>query len=292
MSPKSTAAVAIGVGLIAGLALAPFIAPRLNGRYDALAAPLRARLGPGDPLKVFYGPRGYRPLWIVHGRVDPAAPRLIAALRTAGADNLDADAYDPSELQAALGLAKRDPAARARAEIALSRAYAAYVIDLHHPAEGAGFAFVDPSVRMPPSDPAEALRRAAAAPSLTQALAQARRMNPLYERLRAAFAAWRSRGPRESRLLAVNLERARALPPDLGARFVLVNAAAERLWFYDDRRQRGSMRVVVGARDNPTPQMIGAIRYALFNPSWNVPPDLVRDDIAPAVLRRGPAYLR
>jgi murein L,D-transpeptidase YcbB/YkuD len=52
------------------------------------------------------------------------------------------------------------------------------------------------------------------------------------------------------------------------------------------------MRVVVGALDNQTPAMIGLIRYALFNPYWNVPPDVVRQEIAPHVLRDGPEWLQ
>lgn len=92
------------------------------------------------------------------------------------------------------------------------------------------------------------------------------------------------------RLIAANLIRARALPPIAGRRFILVNVAAGRLWLFEDGRTRGSMRVVVGKPDQQTPMMAGLIRYAVFNPYWNVPEDLVRDSLAPKVVRDGPGY--
>jgi murein L,D-transpeptidase YcbB/YkuD len=285
---------AVVAGLVAGLVLAPLIVPAIVGRPNPLAEPIRHQLIPGEPLEKFYRARGDRPLWITRTGPDPAAFQLVAALRGAGQDNLDPRAYHPEELATAISRPGRDHRSLARTEIALSRAFAAYAVDLHRPIDGAEMKFVDPAIRMPPTSVVDVLRQAAAAPSMTDALRSARRMNRLYVQLRSALDARRASGERDrtTRLIEANLERARALPPDLGQRFVLVNAPAERLWFYDRGRVRGGMRVVVGKRDNPTPQMIGLIRYALFNPSWNVPPDLVRKSIAPAVLRRGPTYLQ
>jgi murein L,D-transpeptidase YcbB/YkuD len=114
-------------------------------------------------------------------------------------------------------------------------------------------------------------------------------MNPIYVSLRRVLAEHRGRA--DEALIGANLERARGLPPDLGKRYILVDPAAQTLWWYDAGAARGSMKVVVGRDDNQTPSMIGVVRYALYNPYWNVPPDLVRDEIAPAVLRQGPGYL-
>jgi murein L,D-transpeptidase YcbB/YkuD len=118
-------------------------------------------------------------------------------------------------------------------------------------------------------------------------------MNPIYAGLRAALADRRAHGDPggKAALIAANLERARALPPDLGARYILVNPAAQSLWVLAGGQARGAMRVVVGKTDNQTPSMIGLIRYALLNPYWNIPPDLVRNKIAPKVLAGGPGVL-
>jgi len=102
-----------------------------------------------------------------------------------------------------------------------------------------------------------------------------------------------NQGSGETRdLLRLNLERARALPAQLGRRYVLVDAAAARLWMYEDGKAVDSMRVVVGKPSEPTPMMAAMIRYLTLNPYWNVPPDLVRARIAPGVVSEGPGLLR
>lgn len=93
-------------------------------------------------------------------------------------------------------------------------------------------------------------------------------------------------------LIEANLERARALPPLVGRRFILVNVAAAQLWFYEDGQLKGSMRTVVGARQEQTPMMAGLITHLVFNPYWNVPVDLVRDSLAPKVRKLGPGYFQ
>ena len=291
----------MGAGLLIGLALAPLAVPLLTrsvGRlaahrsvplaHDPLARPLRDALSPADPLARFYAGRGYRPLWITAGHVDPAAWRLIAALERAGADDLDPATYNPAALMAAIARRTLDRDSLARTDIALSRAFAAFIGDLHQPAQSAGLAFVDPAVAVPGRDPAATLGRAARAPDMTTALATAQAMNPMYRSLRSALA----RGSPGAPLIAANLERARALPPALGGRYILVDIPAQILIAYDHGSPVGGMRVVVGALDNQTPAMIGLIRYAVLNPYWNVPPDVVRQEIAPHVLSEGPAWLR
>ena len=94
------------------------------------------------------------------------------------------------------------------------------------------------------------------------------------------------------RILRLNLDRARALPADPGRRYVLVDAAAARLYVYENGRVRDTMRVVVGRVTDPTPMIAGLIRFATLNPYWNVPPDLAATRVAPHAVRGGPAYLR
>ena len=77
------------------------------------------------------------------------------------------------------------------------------------------------------------------------------------------------------RLLELNLERARALPVGLGERHVVVDAAAARLYLYEDGQVKDTMKVIVGKPTEQTPMIAGLIRYAVLNPYWNVPPDLV-----------------
>lgn len=85
-------------------------------------------------------------------------------------------------------------------------------------------------------------------------------------------------------LLRVNLDRARPLPGPWTPH-VLVNAAAARLTYYGDGSEQGSMKVVVGTSETPTPVMAGMIQFATLNPYWNVPVSLASKNIAPAILR-------
>jgi murein L,D-transpeptidase YcbB/YkuD len=102
-----------------------------------------------------------------------------------------------------------------------------------------------------------------------------------------------NQGSGETRsLLRLNLERARALPAQLGLRYVLVDAAAAKLWMYEDGEAVDSMRVAVGKPTEPTPMMAAMIRSLTLNPYWNVPPDLVRARIAPGVVSQGTGLLR
>jgi murein L,D-transpeptidase YcbB/YkuD len=96
---------------------------------------------------------------------------------------------------------------------------------------------------------------------------------------------------RFERLILANMDRVRALPADLGDRFVLVDAASARLWMYEGGRPRDSMKVVVGTADNATPMMAGTMTHAVVRPYWNIPEDLVRDRFAPRVLKDGVGVL-
>lgn len=84
-------------------------------------------------------------------------------------------------------------------------------------------------------------------------------------------------------VLRLNLERARLLP-GAETRHIVVDAASSRLWYFGEGAEQGTMRVVTGTAETPTPMMAGMLRYATLNPYWNVPVDLVRKRIAPKVL--------
>lgn len=91
--------------------------------------------------------------------------------------------------------------------------------------------------------------------------------------------------------IALNLERWRWLPRDLGERYVLVNIPEYRLEVWDAGRVPLSMRVVVGKKDTPTPIFADDMTYIVFAPYWNVPPDIVQKETLPSVMR-DPAFLQ
>ena len=91
--------------------------------------------------------------------------------------------------------------------------------------------------------------------------------------------------------IALNLERWRWLPRDLGDRYVLVNIPEYRLEVWDAGRVPLSMRVVVGKKDTPTPIFTDDMTYIVFAPYWNVPSDIVQKETLPSVMR-DPAFLQ
>ena len=113
-------------------------------------------------------------------------------------------------------------------------------------------------------------------------------MHPIYGELRAALADHKYADDHERDMLAVNLERARALPA--GKQYIVVNAAQQRLYMYEDRKPVDSMVVVVGKAKWPTPMLSAYIRYAALNPYWYVPSDLAWEDVGQWVKKYGQSY--
>lgn len=108
---------------------------------------------------------------------------------------------------------------------------------------------------------------------------------------RATQAALNRGAAHYERLIRANLERARAFPTVFDGRLLWVNVPAAQLSIIEGGVVRATMRIVAGTPQMPTPPMAGQIRFAVFNPYWNIPVDLVRDRVAPAILREGTAYL-
>lgn len=97
------------------------------------------------------------------------------------------------------------------------------------------------------------------------------------------------------RQLAFALERLRWLPDLTAGRFVIVNIPMFELAAFDSLGAPApALRtgVVVGkALSTETPVLVEQMRYLIFQPYWNVPPSILRNEVLPA-LRRDSAYLR
>jgi murein L,D-transpeptidase YcbB/YkuD len=92
------------------------------------------------------------------------------------------------------------------------------------------------------------------------------------------------------RQVAVNLERWRWMPDDLGARHLLVNIPYYHLIARENGKAVKDIRVVVGTTTNKTPTFSSEMSTAVFSPYWNIPDSIVEGETAPAVAR-DPAYL-
>jgi murein L,D-transpeptidase YcbB/YkuD len=88
--------------------------------------------------------------------------------------------------------------------------------------------------------------------------------------------------PASARLeqVEINMDRWRRVPDNLGSTHVRVNIPEFRLRVFHDGESRLRMRTIVGAPDTQTPIFSDRIRYLVFNPYWNVPDSIVRNEIA------------
>jgi murein L,D-transpeptidase YcbB/YkuD len=102
--------------------------------------------------------------------------------------------------------------------------------------------------------------------------------------------------PLSQRAIQIELamERLRWIPEITEGRAVIVNIPAFQLSAYDDITQdtpTTTMRVVVGkAAKNKTPVLTADMRFVDFQPYWNVPFKIARDEILPKVMEN-PSYL-
>jgi L,D-transpeptidase YcbB len=90
--------------------------------------------------------------------------------------------------------------------------------------------------------------------------------------------------------IALNMERWRWMPRDLGRRYVLVNVAGFRLELVEDGERTMELPVVVGRESWETPTFASRITRVIFNPSWRIPDSILREEVLPKV-GRDPGWL-
>jgi murein L,D-transpeptidase YcbB/YkuD len=263
----------------------------------ALAAPrdLRTATAPaqqplsGQSIADFYRGRNNYPLWLSPAAGD-AADQLLNLLASANLDGLDPQRYQVDALRQAVEAARTGKRKRLlEADQQLSAAFVLYVDDLRQ-APDAQTTYVDEGLKPKPPTPLAALLTAAISPSLAEYVHSMGWMNPIYAQLREAVAGHGYSTDEQRQLIELNLKRARVLPAGK-QRYVLVNAAQQRLYMYENGKPVDSMVVVVGKPKWPTPMLTAYIRYAALNPYWYVPSDLAGEDVGQYVLKFGLKYL-
>ena len=90
--------------------------------------------------------------------------------------------------------------------------------------------------------------------------------------------------------IIVNMERWRWLPRDLGPDRIEVNVPAFSLSLLRDGQIVHRARVIVGKPTNPTPVFSNAMKFIVVNPSWYIPPSILKNEILPK-LAADPGYL-
>ena len=99
-------------------------------------------------------------------------------------------------------------------------------------------------------------------------------------------------GPVETRInqLRASLERMRWVFRDLPDTFLIVDIAGFNAYLMKDGEQVWETRVQVGKPYHATPIFKDSMRYIDFNPTWTIPPGILRKETLPAI-RKDPSYL-
>lgn len=80
----------------------------------------------------------------------------------------------------------------------------------------------------------------------------------------------------------VNLERWRWYPADLGEQYLIANIPDYMLNYVRDKDTIASHRIVVGTPKRKTPILSSKLSNFVFNPTWTIPPTIIKEDLTPA----------
>jgi murein L,D-transpeptidase YcbB/YkuD len=238
----------------------------------------------------FYKQNGYQLAWSDGKRPRGQIEGLVNALRAAGDDGLEPADYRVDELEAA----RRGPFTREQAvdlDLRATYAYLRYGWDLSRgtvdPED------VDPKWHATPRnvDLHHALESGLGENRIGQSLQNLAPASAQYRGLKHQLALARTNNDAGAiHQIAMNMERWRWLPDDLGSRYLLVNIPAFRLDAIENGRSVLDMKVVAGKKDSPTPVLADRMTSVVFSPYWNIPSDIVQKEIRPKV-EKDPSYL-
>lgn len=83
--------------------------------------------------------------------------------------------------------------------------------------------------------------------------------------------------------IVAQMERWRWLPPDLGARHIMVNVPEMRVRVVRDGRVIHEARAIIGKPDSATPIFSNRMDHVIVNPSWYVPPSILKKEFLPGL---------
>lgn len=243
----------------------------------------------------FYRQRDFLPIWTVDGAPTGQANGAIYHLRNAARDGLDPADYPGPEFPAFLAA---DVAAEADLRLTLS-----LLKYTRHVSSGrVSYTRVSESILYPsrPFDPATVLRALAEAKDVEVTLTGFEPQQPQYRALKAQLEN-ELRGPAPKQdgkgnradLIVANMERWRWLPRELGTSYVMVNIPQYSLQLVDKGSSVWTTKIVVGQPGNKaTPLLSETMKYLTVNPTWNVPPSIIRNEYLPALERDSGALER
>jgi L,D-transpeptidase YcbB len=254
-------------------------------------------------VAAFYRARGFTPIWSANGVALPRAQAAIDYLAKVAAEGLDPRDYSVPQLSETMS-----EESAASADLKLSAAALSYA--RHASAGRVSFTRVSGAILYAPhaADPADVLRQLAATDDVAPVLASFEPQHRGFKALQAQLAKELAAGdsaasnvedtdshkqhaaPKKRAdvigTLIANLERWRWLPRELGPNYVMVNIPDYTLSVVEQRRPIWRTKIVVGKPgETATPLLSETMKYLTINPTWNVPPSIIRNEYLPALER-------
>lgn len=275
-------------------------------------------------VKAFYQARGFKPFWTANGEptAKAKAKDVSEFLRTVGTQGLDPADYPTPDFS--LKLNAEESAVN---EVRLTHSFLTYA---RHASSGrVSFTRVSGVILYPSHapDPAQLLAQLDSTGNVRELLASLEPPHAGYKALKGELAKELSGSgssaettgtavsdsadvaPKKSKkrtakaapapepkirrtdVLIANMERWRWLPRDLGAAYVMVNIPDYTLKVANNDNVVWGTKIVVGKPgDLATPLLSETMKFLTINPTWNVPPSIIRNEYLPS-LQRNPAAL-
>ena len=273
----------------------------------------------------FYRARNFAPIWVAGGKASPAVAQAATFLQRVGADGLDPADYPVPEFS------NTEPAKLAANELALTNSVVTFArhasIGRVAFSRASGAVYYDQKA----PNPADVLGKLAESKDVSASLDAYNPQSPGYKALKTELAAVR-RGPEAQPAMApapkapeakadkkskhhaaepkaaahevksksakidtilANMERWRWMPHDLGAAYVMVNIPDYTLKLVQNGKTVWSTKIVVGKPGtHATPLLTETMKYITVNPTWNVPPSIIKNEYLPALARDPGALTR
>lgn len=93
-----------------------------------------------------------------------------------------------------------------------------------------------------------------------------------------------SKEERQKQIIA-NLERWRWFPKEMGERYLIINIPEYKLYAVHKKDTMRTHNIIVGTLQRKTPILNSKLSYAVFNPTWTVPPTILKEDIIPETIK-------
>ncbi|TRX24392.1 L,D-transpeptidase family protein [Flavobacterium franklandianum] len=93
-----------------------------------------------------------------------------------------------------------------------------------------------------------------------------------------------SKRKRKEQILA-NLERWRWFPKQMGREYIIVNIPDYKLILVKNNDTLRTHKVIVGRAKRATPVLSSRLSNVILNPTWTVPPTILREDVIPSISR-------